>query len=617
MTKLIYKVAVIITLLFIQNAVIADTNFINHKKHQPQIENHDMQLFNFEHIIPGVGNHSNIPNNQNFQLNVETIADNKLNVTVDIKPGNYIYLDHFKFKVISSNNILIKEIHYPENYQIKEDPFYGQVKIYKNHVTIPISFNSPAQQKNLQLLIEYQGCSEQGICYAPESKIFSIDLNNIGQVYKGENPSKYDHNVNSDTDGYAHYLMNTNIILLLLIFLGIGMLLSFTPCVLPLIPILSGIITGQKELSTGKAFRISLSYIIGMASSYAIMGTIAGVVGGGVQNILQTPIAIIMMALLFLIMSGAMFGLFEIRMPSFILNKVNTLSSNQKSGTYIGTFIMGILSTLVVSTCVTAPLVAVLTYISYSGNAITGGLLLFAMGLGMGIPLLIFGTTSGSLLPKSGKWMNSIKYFSGILLIGMAIYMLSKLIPMLITFMLLALFLITLAIVWGKFNLKHTGIWARTQVAFSYLMLLYGSTLFVGVLMGNASFTHPIMLAQNNDNIEQLKFNQVTNVKQLDQQLKLAKSESKPVLLDFYADWCMECQVMKNTTFKDQKLQQVLKGFHLIQADVTAVGLQSKELLSEFGLFGPPDIILYTPNGIQKEKIAGSVNAESLIQKLS
>ncbi|BCD91225.1 thiol:disulfide interchange protein DsbD [Francisella halioticida] len=569
-------------------------------------------------------NHYNV--DQNFQLQIKTLDKNTLIATWQITPGNYLYLKNFSFYSLLPQKANIQKIIFPKTYQIKNDPFYGMVKIYKNYVSIILKIKNNMNDNVLPLIVAYQGCSENGICFVPIQQQFNIDLSVIGKTYQGKTyhgtlpkALKYKLDVthpNFDrASDYTKFLDHTNIIWAFFIFFGLGLLLTFTPCVLPLLPIISSIVTGQKQLTTTKAFSISLFYVLGMSISYAIVGVLAGIFGGGVQNILQTPWAITAMALLFIIMSVAMFGAFELKMPSPILNLANSLSSKQKNGTYIGVFIMGVLSTLIVSSCVTAPLVAVLAYISYSGNALYGGTILFAMGLGMGVPILIVGTTSGSILPKAGNWMHMVKHISGFMLLGLAIYMLSKIIPAQFTLLLTSFLILSLAIYMCAFGFSIKTKWAKARQFFAYVFLIYGSTLLIGFLMGNTSIIKPLTAAVQSKQ-SQLDFQHVTNVKQLHKALQQAKDQGKPVLIDYYANWCLDCQYMKHMTFSDPKVIAQLKNYNLIQADVTKVGQYSSQLLKEFKLFGPPSIIVFNQKGSEEKKLVGKVDAKQLLKSI-
>ncbi|AEI36153.1 protein-disulfide reductase DsbD [Francisella salina] len=564
---------------------------------------------------------------RNFQLQVKILNENTLIATWNIKPGNYLYLKNFSFYSLTPQQVNIQKVIFPKTYNIKNDPFYGRIKIYKDSVAIKLKISRSNKTINkLPLVIAYQGCSESGICFAPIQQKFNLDLSSTNKIYEGEEyfgqlpkelQKKLDvtHSNIGDSD-YTSFLSHTNIVWAFLIFFGLGLLLTFTPCVLPLLPIISSIVTGQKQLTTTKAFSISLSYVLGMAISYAVVGVLAGIFGGGIQNILQTPWTIGAIALLFVVMAVAMFGVFELKIPSFILSSVNNLSSKQKSGTYIGVFIMGILSTLIVSTCVTAPLVAVLAYISYSGNAVYGGLILFAMGLGMGVPILIVGTTSGSILPKAGNWMHTVKHISGFMLLGLAIYMLSKIIPARLTLLLTGILILSLAVYSGAFSFYIKTASAKVRQLFAYIFLIYGSTLLIGFLMGNTSIIEPLGATTAQINQPQLEFEQVTNSKQLHRALEKVKKQGKPVIVDYYANWCLDCQYMKHTTFADPKVINKLKNYKLIQANVTDVGQDSSKLLKEFNLFGPPSVIIFDQKGHKEKSIVGKVNAKELLSSI-
>ena len=426
----------------------------------------------------------------------------------------------------------------------------------------------------------------------------------------------------STQDRATMLLQNDNWFFIIPGFFIFGLLLAFTPCVLPMVPILVSIIAGQgKTLTTHKAFTLSLTYVLAMSLTYAGAGVLAGYAGSYVQAFLQNAWVLIIFSVIFVLLSLSLFGFYELRMPNGWHHKLTEYSNRQTGGTYVGVAIMGFFATLIVSPCVTAPLIGVLSYIGNTGNMVVGGIALFVMGLGMGLPLMVVGTGGGKLLPKSGHWLNTIKVFLGILLLGVAIWMLSRIISDELVVMLVSILMMGTSIYTGFLSVKYRGLGAKFWQVFSIVSLMYGLALSIGVLMGNASLFQPLKMKQvnmiTNPVVAKVSFNYVKNISDLQAKLTIAKLHHKPVFLDFYADWCVSCKMMDRYVLTDPTVIQLLQNFVLLRADMTKNNADDIALAKHFNMIGPPVIIFFDAKGQQiKPAIVGEANSKDLIQRL-
>jgi thiol:disulfide interchange protein DsbD len=435
----------------------------------------------------------------------------------------------------------------------------------------------------------------------------------------------------SDTSRIERVLAGGSFWPVILTFFGLGLLLALTPCVFPMIPILSGIIAGQKkDLTKMSGFLLSLAYVLGMAITYAIAGVAAALSGTLLSNALQNPVALGIGAGIFVLLAMSMFGFFEIQLPSFIQSKFSDASNKMKGGNFIGVFFMGALSAVILGPCVAPPLAAALAFIAQTGNTTLGGVALFVLALGMGVPLLLVGLSAGALLPKAGGWMNAVKYFFGVMMLAIAIYLISPVIPAWIGMLLWAALLIASAIYLHALDPlpAHTTGWSRLWKGLGVVLLIGGLAILLGMLAGSRNLLQPLevykggafngaggvaMAAEQKG----LAFEKVKDVAELDARLAQAKADGKAVMLDFYADWCVSCKEMESFTFSDPKVQMRLANAVLLKADVTANTEADKALLKRFSLFGPPGLIFWNSAGVQSDyKVIGFEKADKFLASI-
>ncbi len=574
-----------------------------------------------------------------FAFDITAIDKQTLNARWDILKGHYLYQDKIKFEIVNpKTGINLGEAALPKGKK-EHDQYFGDIIIYNKPFDVKIPFTGNADSVTVKTT--YQGCSKlTGICYPPQHKTQKIKLIKALKTVAATNssaPIKTTSNntneINSDSttvtattqkiseqDNFVNKLLTGSFLAVLLSFFLAGLALTFTPCVFPMIPILSGIIAGQgSDNSTRKSFFLSLSYVLAMALTYAIAGIIAALSGENLQVALQNPWIIGAFAGLFVLLSLAMFGFYELQMPASIQSKLTNISNSQSGGGMINAGIMGLLSALIVGPCVTAPLIGALIYIAQTKDVLLGGLSLFVLGLGMGIPLLIIGTSAGNILPRAGAWMDKVKAGFGIMMLALAIWMLERIVPMSVVVLLSGILAIFTGIYMGgldTLNETSTG-WKRFFKTSGLITLLYGVLLLIGVASGNGSLIHPLKgLFANTEyqatHLEQkLSFKQVKSIEELDQALSLAKQQGQTTMLDFYADWCISCKEMEHKTFTDKYVIESLRNTVLLQADVTLNNDQDKALLKKFGLFGPPGILFFDKNSKESlpYRIVGEMKA--------
>jgi thiol:disulfide interchange protein DsbD len=409
----------------------------------------------------------------------------------------------------------------------------------------------------------------------------------------------------SEQDQIAEVLKGGNLWLIVAAFFGFGLLLAFTPCVFPMIPILSGIIAGQgPDITTRKAFTLSVVYVLAMALTYTVAGVLAGLFGANLQAVFQNPWILSGFALVFVALAFSMFGFYDLQLPSSLQSKLAEMSNKQEGGTLIGVAIMGLLSALIVGPCVAPPLFGALIYISQTGDAVLGGVALFALSLGMGAPLIAIGTSAGKLLPRAGAWMDAVKAVFGVLLLAVAILLLERILPAALSMLLWGLLLICSAVYMGALTQLPAGVsgWSMLWKGLGVFLLIYGALMLVGAAAGGKDTIQPLrglaVGGAGGGGGEHAAFKRVKTVADLDRELAAAAAAGKPVMLDFYADWCVSCKEMERYTFSDAAVIQEMGRFALLQADVTANDAADQELMQgRFGIPGPPAMLFFDSAG--------------------
>lgn len=555
-----------------------------------------------------------------FQVNAEVHSSRQLSLSWQIEPGYYLYKN--KFGATTDNpDINISNFNLPTG-KVKEDPAFGQVEVYydQNQALASINFNDKTI-KEFKLNVAYQGCKEDSVCYPPIKKTLLVTV-----------PTAFDQLVNnsganqvplvSEQDSITQTLKDKNLLFNMLSFFVFGLLLSLTPCVFPMIPILSGIIVGEgNRITRTRGITLSLSYVVAMALTYAVLGIVAGMFSLNLQAASQNVWVLSLFSGVFVLLALSMFGFYELQLPASLQSKLSSGQAQAGKGTLKGAAVMGVLSAIIVGPCVAPPLAGALLYISQTGNAVLGGLALFAMGLGFGVPLLIIGATSGELLPRAGDWMESIKKIFGIIMLGVAIWFLERVLPEAIVLILWAALFISTAIFIGTLDRidSTTTQWQRLWKGLGLVMLVYGIVLIVAAANGSGTVLRPFTKEANQVSAEVLPFKYVANLDELDEALQQAEYVGKPVMLDFYADWCVVCKEMEVYTFSDPQVQTTLAQFTLLKVDVTKNDEQDKAFLKQFDLFGPPATLFFKVDGIEikSHRLVGFVKAKAFVTHLT
>lgn len=562
---------------------------------------------------------------QAFRIDSNVRGPNQLEISWEIEPGYYLYRDKFAF-VSQDTSVELQQAEIPPG-DLIDDPLFGQVEINTGHTSV----NIPLRRTNLASMelnveVQYQGCKKDAVCYPPVKKTLNFILPTAAAATDLQQEVK-SATLISEQDAVTRKLTEGSLLVNVALFFGFGLLLSLTPCVFPMIPILSGVIVGQgSQLSTRKAFILSLVYVLAMAVTYALLGIVAGSFHFNLQAAAQSPWIIISFSLVFVALALSMFGFYEIQLPSSISQKLDNLSRNQSQGDIIGVAIMGVLSAVIVGPCVAPPLAGALLYISQTGDALLGGLALFAMGLGFGVPLLIIGTSAGRLLPKAGAWMETIKAIFGVVMLGVAIWFLERILPGNVTLLLWACLIMVSAIFMGA--LKRTdseqSSWSKLWQGLGLVMMLYAAMLVFGAMVGGKDVLNPIpnnFAAGTRATASQttLAFKSVKSAEDLQRELQQASLQDKMVMLDFYAKWCVDCNEMEAYTFPDAGVQSVLSDLVLLKADVTDNDEIDQALLRKFNLFGPPAILFFNTSAEEQlaYRLVGFIDASDFISHVS
>lgn len=563
-----------------------------------------------------------LPPDEAFKVSVRARDADTLVATLTAADGYYLYRDRIAFALQASSSAAIKNVALPQG-KLKDDPTFGHVEVYYGSVQIPITLNrlSGSISDPLILQASYQGCNDPtGVCYPPINKTLSVVLveaaqtsaasegANVAQAQASSGIPRSTAKVQVSEKSLVRDLFaQDNAWALIATFFGFGLVLAFTPCMLPMIPILSGMIIGQgRSLSRRHAFGLSLVYVMAMAITYALAGVAAGLAGTMLSAYLQNPWVLGSFALIFVLLALSMFGFYQLQIPASIQSRLAGAANRSAGGKVLSVSVMGVLSAVIVGPCVAAPLAGALLYIGQTGDVVLGGLALFSLAIGMGVPLLIFGTTAGALLPKAGSWMKSVQHFFGVTMLAVAIYLVSPVIPSVVHMSLWAALLIISAMYLKALDPLPDGSagFVRLGKGVGVIALSSGLALLIGVLSGGRDVLQPLRslsgpgaAAMQDIGSTELQFKKVTSLADLESQLQGA--EGRYVMLDFWADWCISCKEMERFTFTDAQVRKRLKDVVLLKADVTANDAEDQALLKRFGLFGPPGIIFFDRQGAE------------------
>lgn len=554
---------------------------------------------------------------QAFKFQASPDGEGHIIVDFRIADAYYLYRDKIKARILDGDARL-GEMQTPAG-EMKDDPIFGQVEVYYGQAQAQLPLYDVKGSVTVEF--EYQGCADAGVCYPPQTKTVQIDGDRFGIASPAAATASIDRADMSESDRITDTLMNANLWVVVLTFFVFGLLLSFTPCVFPMIPILSSIIVGQggQQLSTKRAFTMSLVFVLAMAAAYTIAGVLAGIFGANLQVAFQNPWILASFAIVFVLLALSMFGFYELQLPSALQSKITNLSNKQQGGSLTGVAIMGFLSALIVGPCVAPPLAGALIYIGQTGDALLGGLALFAMSIGMGVPLLLLGTSAGKLLPRAGAWMNTVKAVFGVLLLAVALWLADRIMPGWLSLLAWSALLIASAIYMGALEpIGDKSNWHKLWKAMGLGMLVYGLVLIIGVSGGSRDLLQPLKVFQGGGSGAQaeakLNFEMIDSYDELQARI----GQGQPVMLDFYADWCVSCIEMERFTFSDPQVQAALQGVTLLKADVTANNDDHKRLMRELGIVGPPAIIFYNGQGQEQrgQRVVGFQNAETFTRTI-
>ncbi|MBD1575797.1 protein-disulfide reductase DsbD [Vibrio sp. S11_S32] len=577
--------------------------------------------------------HRFVPVDQAFPFNFIQ-QGNKVKLDWQIKDGYYLYKERFSF---STKDAKIADAIMPEG-EFHHDEFFGDVHVFKQ----PVSVEIPLQQvgDKGQLIVQYQGCATTGFCYPPETRVIPLDALNTNQTTNNQTANAHSEQTQASatqtlstqsvvnqpvtTQPAANHSEDAGIAAQLsqhwwtpFLFLALGIGLAFTPCVLPMYPILTGIVLGGGKLSAGKAFKLSFVYVQGMALTYMLLGLVVASLGVQFQAALQAPAVLIGLSVLFVLLAMSMFGVYTIQLPSRMQTWLNEQSNKQQGGNLIGVFAMGIISGLVCSPCTTAPLSGALLYVAQSGDLITGAIALYALAIGMGIPLICVAVFGNKLLPKAGEWMNKVKMLFGFILLAAPIFLLERILPVFwVELLWSGLGLVAFTWLYHIRQFIKAGSWAQSItsiIAMLGLMLAFitGLQAFGFNPLGNT-------VSQQQDKV-QVEFVRIHTVADLDQQLLLAKQAGKPVMFDYYADWCVACKEFEKYTFHNPQVAAKLQNMVLLQADVTNANPQDIALMEKMKVLGLPTIEFWDAQGkhVTSARITGFMDAANFLSHLT
>lgn len=578
-----------------------------------------------------------LPPDKAFTYHVVAEEDGAVLVTWEIVPDYYLY--KHQFSITDENGEELPQ-EWPEGEYI-EDEFFGRSEVFFNQVVARVEPGSAEQ-----LTLTWQGCAAAGLCYPPQDATVAVpkygESSGISALFGGaKNSSSASSSTpqlkttltspqsQAEDQRLASALQEGNLAWALAAFFGLGLLLIFTPCVLPMLPVLSSLVVGSESRSRGQAFLLSVAYVVPMALTYAVMGVLAALAGANLQAVLQQPVVILVFAGVFVLLAAAMFGLYELQLPAWLRDRLHTVSEKQRGGTLVGAGLMGILSAVLVGPCMTAPLAGALLYIAESGNLWFGGLTLFALGLGMGAPLVLAMTVGAGFLPKPGGWMNGVKAVFGFMLLGLAIWFVQRIAPGAVVLALSGLLGISMAYALWRLSMgeKNSGQpWGYVLQALALCVGVWALLMTLGGAAGNKNPLQPLagLSAPNSTSVAANgnfmdRFHTMDTLGEFEQALAQAQNEGKWVLVDYYADWCISCHVIEREVFGNAEVQQALADFVLLRPDVTAAGEESKAIMAKYNILGPPTLLFIGPNGEERraERIVGELSAKDFLRHVT
>ncbi|EHJ91603.1 protein-disulfide reductase DsbD [Vreelandella boliviensis] len=554
-----------------------------------------------------------------------------LYIGIDIADEYYLYRHQFAL-ASQTENVSLGDPIIPQGI-FTNDEFMGDVYVFRDQLVFEVPLDA-SYSGPLNVELTFQGCADAGLCYPPERTELQASEteppNQFANWQEGDSATSETATTTSQSDfsgpqsedsRFSALISDASLPLALGLFFIAGLGLTFTPCVLPMIPILSSIVVGQNP-TRPRAFALSLSYVLGMALTYALVGVLMGLFGAGLnlQARLQSAPVLIIFAVLFTLFALAMFGAFNLNLSPRLANRVDTWQARAQRSGPAGLALAGALSVLVVSPCVTAPLAGALVFISSTGDAAMGGAVLFALGMGMGVPLLLVGTFGATLLPRSGAWMNGVKIAFGLLLLGVAIWMIERLVAAPIALLLWAALAIGAALALGALNFNQPQGWPRARQTLGLLLLAWGIVLVIGAAQGGSNPLRPLAATASisgEPQAEKLDFIEVNSLTELETTIAQAEGANQPVFVHFTADWCISCKLLERDVYPDPRVSAALRDYTLIAADVTHTDPKSRELLNQFNLFGPPSLLFFSQGEeIRDARIQGEVTADQLHKHL-
>lgn len=567
-----------------------------------------------------------LPVEEAFQYQLSTNADGTATLSWDIASDYYLYRKRLKIEGVNGE---LDNVEYPAGQTIS-DEFFGDSEVYFNQADLTITPGSAGKLK-----LTWQGCAKAGLCYPPQHATVDIDNAGAGTPTAGDSTDSSGNSADAgasaakaEDQSLASQLADSGLLLNLAIFFGLGLLLVFTPCVLPMVPILSAVIVGN-DARRGKALWLSSVFVFAMAVTYALLGVAAALAGANLQAVLQTPLFIAPLAVIFVLLALAMFGLYELQLPAFVRDRLDRANSRQKGGSAMGAAVMGFFAALLASPCMTAPLAGALLYIADTGDATLGGFALLALGLGMGAPLILLATVGSSLLPRPGNWMNGVKAVFGFILLGTAIWFMERIIADSAVMALWGALTLSIGIVaWRLARARSlSGPVHHLAGTAGLLACLWGVLMVVGAAAGGDRLWQPLapfsaasgQLAQGAQVTGHTGFASFKSLDDLDAALDDAATKGQWTLVDFYADWCISCKVIEEEVFGDTRVQEQMADMQLLRADVTVNDATDQALMNELQVVGPPTILIYGPDGkeYRAQRTIGEISADEFLQRLN